>query len=434
MKTTINHIYGLLLIVALAVSLNGCGLLVEVLGFGEVGALAVETRALTAARSVSLARTAATAETMAGRAAVARTASGGVRIVNNSALFGHWRRVRVSTSPSRNPRMYIVENGAKIEFGEIEAMNSVKIWDTNQRITFTDGRLVQTKQRLTVWNGPDKYKALYDLDEGQLILQIENSYPGWSYIAITNASGETEYGYVQDALIAPLIIPKPVVSKKCDNCNGLGHFSNTKTCDECNGNGNLTCDQCDGNGVNSCDICSGKKRLPCGVCDGKKRHVCHDCEGMRGLKCRSCNGMKYFVCQQCSGRGIYKCEICKGSRALNNGSVTKPCYSCNGRGSKVCGYCKQSGNIPCNSCSQTGITKCYTCNQTGNVPCHSCNHIGSTPCTTCQSTGVMRCNYCFGKGFQHCKKCSGSKTIAFQTNCTKCNGGGSLYYYAGENH
>lgn len=434
MKNLIRITLGVLLFSASLSMFSGCALMVEMLGFGEVGALAVESRALMAARAGGMARRAALLEGAAGRAAITRTATGRLLITDKSALVSQASRVRVSTALGRNPRLHIIENRTKIEIGEIEATNSIKIYDTKTRYLFNNGRLVHAKQKLNVLDGPgNNYKALYSIEKNQLILKLQSNYAGWDYVAMTVA-GATVYGYVREGLLDDTPIANPVTSKSCDECSGKGRFAKRLACNDCGGGGQARCSECLGTGQRTCNICKGAKQFTCNICHGKKQFVCNICQGKTQFVCNICQGNKQFVCNICQGKRRLSCNICQGSGRTRGYNGVTQCTSCRGAGSRACNSCRQTGVRPCNSCRQSGVRPCNSCRQSGVRPCNSCRQTGIRSCNSCREQGKTLCSWCTGKGVRACNKCRGFGEYESYTDCNKCEGSGKIYFYASERH
>jgi hypothetical protein len=288
-------------------------------------------------------------------------------VTNESLFFSRLSRVRIEPGPiSRNPRLYVIEDGQRDFFGVLKGPQAIELIGINKRIPLPENSAlfrVNTNARVRTGPGTEyqiyKFRDVEFLEKDQAVLVLKRV-GSWYQVKL----GPDEIGYVLATLLLPVSgdeedIPTELRAA-CDICDTKGHIYSSVECQFCQKNGMISCKDCSGNG----------------------RFICNDCKGS-----------KKYPCKQCNEKGQNSCSACKGKgRTLTLGGFVR-CSSCDGRGTLYCYDCDRRGYLWCYTCDRQGYTFCYTCNRSGTIKC---------------------------------TKCEGNKKITQHVQCTKCDGIGFI--------
>lgn len=186
-----------ILVLSIAILLSGCaaavleGIAIET-AVAEVGA--VET--IAAAESVAAAD--AALATRAGLAIAAET--GELSIVSETSFMRHLARVKVDRAVvAENPKLYIIENGVRNNFGILKNNRIIQINRLNKQLVI-EGELYRVKgNNVNIRTGKGMNYDVYKVkNTDDLVMVVEKDYK-WLKVK----TGNNEFGYISSALVTP---------------------------------------------------------------------------------------------------------------------------------------------------------------------------------------------------------------------------------------
>lgn len=186
-----------ILVLSIAILLSGCaaamleGLAIET-AIAEVGA----AEAAVAAESVAAADMA-----IASRAGLAIAAeTGELSIINEASFMRQLARVKVDrVVAAENPKLYIMENGARNNFGLLKNNRIIQVNRLNKQLVI-EGELYRVKgNNVKIRTGKGMNYDVYKVkNTDDLVMVVEKDYK-WLKVK----TGNNEFGYISSALVAP---------------------------------------------------------------------------------------------------------------------------------------------------------------------------------------------------------------------------------------